>query len=301
MVRQVFLATPKFRGQDARSRQALSSWAGRVTFHDDRVFVPLAVSGCGVGCKYCYIDRPASDVDPLPAARMRTILKGVEDYLKELPQGFRPIIAIGCDTEVGISPALAANALMYLDFAAEHRLPVQISTKFPLDQSLRQRLDEWMFADCHPVVFTTITSVSLSARIEPGAPTPATRATNFRQHSRSWSSYALIKPFLATSESDKEALLELLERNRPDGVVVGIRYRRKVAEDRPGDPHPVASGWIASPPSESAQRFAARLKEIGHRVFMNTQCVSAWHNSSSHGLVVKSDHPYLCVDCGACG
>src|SRR5215831_3101686 len=265
MTRPVFLATPRVRGQHVRSREALSSWAGQVTFHEDRAFIPLAVSGCGVGCKYCYIDRPASDVDPLPAAHMRNILKDVEDYLS-VPRQLRPIIAIGCDTALGISPALVANALMCLDFAAAYRLPIQISTKFPLDQSVRRRLDGWIFTDCHPVVFTTITTALLSARIEPGAPTPAIRATNFRRHTRSWSSYALIKPFLATSESDKEALLKLLERNRPDGVVVGIRYRRKVAQDSLGDLHPIAKEWLALPPSESAQRFTARLSEMGHRV-----------------------------------
>jgi DNA repair photolyase len=226
-------------------------------------------------------------------------LQTVRSYMDDRPLERRPVLAIGCDTEVAISSETVTNALMCLDFAREHNLPVQLATKFPLHGALRRTLDRWPYPESPPVIFTTITTIALSKRLEPNAPTPAERAANFRQHSPAWRSYALIKPFLAIPDRDRRDLVELLRTKRPDGVVVGIRYRRS-SSNISGDAHPVASDWIATLPSGSARRLATQLTVTGLRVFMNTQCVTAWHNRSSDGQVVKEKFPHLCVGCGRC-
>jgi hypothetical protein len=271
-----------------------------VVFQHGRAFIPLASNGCGVGCKYCYIDNPAERISALPASRVNELLQTVRAYMDDRPLEARPVLAIGCDTEVAVSPETVTNALVCLDFAREHNLPVQLATKFPLHASLRQALDHWPYTDSPPVIFTTITTIALSKRIEPNAPTPAERAANFRPHSPAWRSYALIKPFLAIPNEDRRDLIELLRTRRPDGVVVGIRYRRAPNFNTPGDAHPVASDWIATLPSATARRLATQLSDTGLRVFMNTQCVTAWHNRSSDGQVVKEKFPHLCVGCGRC-
>jgi hypothetical protein len=275
--------------------------SGHVTLQDGRAFIPLASRGCGIGCKYCYIASPASAVEALPEARVRDLLQTLGDHIDRLPSASRPILAIGCDTEIAISRAVLANAMMCLDFATELHLPVQVATKFPLPDPLLHRFDHWPIDCPKPIVFTTITTMLLSSRLEPNAPTPEKRSANFRRHGIAWRSFALIKPFLETSHKDRETLLELLMRGRPDGIVVGVRYRRARASNAPGDVHPVAKKWIAVPPSVAALQFVTRLTELGFRVFMNTQCASAWHNASSDGLIVKQKYPHLCVNCGACG
>ena len=265
-----------------------------------RVFVPLAVSGCGVGCKYCYIGSPAGRARALPASRMAVLLRGLARSIDAGTITTDTLVAIGCDTEVAISSAMTANALMCLDFADTYRLPVQLATKFPLPEPLRHRLDSWSPHNPHPVVFTTITTIASSARIEPNAPRPAERVVNFGPHGGHWLSYALVKPFLAQSESDICELLALLDGNRPDGVVVGIRYRRAAGTAVPGSPHPIAEDWMSVPLPQEARAFMARLLSMGFRLFMNTRCVSAWHNSGPQGVLVRRDHPHLCVNCGAC-
>ena len=276
-------------------------WPASVTFQDGRAFIPLALRGCGVGCKYCYVASPRSAVEALPTGQMLGLLRTVSDRISTSPTNSRPIMAIGCDTEVAISEAVTANALLCLDFASEFGLPVQLATKFPLPGPVRQRLECWPTGRPRPIVFTTITTIALSAKLEPNAPTPYERSANFRAHGGAWHSYALIKPFLETSHGDLAGLLDLLAHARPDGVVVGVRYRRSRRPNMLGDAHPVARKWLAVQPSDGARLFAAQLTHMGFRVFMNTQCASAWHNASSDGLIVKQKYPHLCVNCGACG
>jgi hypothetical protein len=271
----------------------------KVALRDSRAFVPIAQSGCGVACKYCYISKPASAVMPLSPVQMHALLDGLGSYIQR-PGEPRPIMSIGCDTEVGVSPQLTDNVLICLDFAARHGLPVQIATKFPLAPALREALENWPADSAPAMVFTTITTVALSARIEPNAPHPVERSANFAAHLPTWQSYALIKPFLNTSYKDKEYLLNLLTLRRPDGVVVGVRYRKRREPESDGDPHPIAPDWIADLPSEPAKAFVRRLSALGLRVFMNTQCASSWHDPSLDSTVVRDNYPYLCVQCGRC-
>jgi hypothetical protein len=265
-----------------------------------RAFIPLAVSGCGIGCKYCYIDHPTGAPVALPVSTMRQVLHKLGATLGPSPGAASTLIAMSYDTEVSVSDSMIRNARMCLEFARAHHLPVQFSTKFPLPKVLREILEDWPPEDPHPVVFTTITTISLSSRLEPRAPSPQERAVNFGPHSGAWLSYALIKPFLATTANDADRLIGLLNQHRPDGVVVGIRYRREATMDGTGSAHPVADGWTAAPPSPAARAFIGRLSALDFRVFMSTRCVTAWHNSSMHGQFIKENHPHLCVNCGVC-
>jgi hypothetical protein len=230
---------------------------------------------------------------------MYKLLDDLRDYIQR-PDEPRPIMAIGCDTEVGVSPQLTDNVLICLGFAARYGLPVQIATKFPLASALREALESWPTGSTAPIIFTTITTITLSEHIEPNAPGPIERAANFAAHFPAWRSYALVKPFLNTSHEDKEYLLNLLASHRPDGVVVGVRYRRRHTSANRGDPHPIAPDWISTLPSESAKMFVRRLTELGLRVFMNTQCASFWHDPSLDSTVVRNNYPHLCVRCGRC-
>src|SRR5579862_1141119 len=91
----------------------------KVAFRDSRAFIPIARSGCGVACKYCYISAPASKAVPLSRRHMYKLLDELRSYIHQSHQP-RPIMAIGCDTEVGVSPQLTDNALICLDFAARY-------------------------------------------------------------------------------------------------------------------------------------------------------------------------------------
>lgn len=270
-----------------------------VAFRDSRVFVPLAYTGCGVGCKYCYISAPSEAARPLPPVHVKRLLRQVGERIART-QRDDLIMAIGSDTEIGVSPDIVNNVVTCLEFAAKHGLAVQIATKFPLPAVLRDALESWPLRNTPPVIFTTITTLAISSRIEPNAPSPVERAKNFSVRRTAWQSYALVKPFLPTSQEDKNSLLELLAASRPDGVVVGVRYRRRHSAADRGDPHPVAGDWIATLPSEPARIFVRQLDDLGLRVFMNTQCASSWHDLRLDSTIVRDKYPHLCVRCGRC-
>lgn len=273
---------------------------------DGRIFLPLAAGGCGVGCRYCYIPSPNGPARAMSPSRLRAMLKSLTKSKAWRAGPTGPIISIGYDTELAMTDAVLANALTCLDFAREHGLPVQLATKFPLPAPLRERLESWPGSGPATAVFTSITTVALSSRLEPGAPDPAKRAANFHRIGDGWLSYALIKPFLAFSAEDQKCLVDLLTRHaRPDGVVVGIRYRRAAAPvTRPDDEdvrrHPIMPNWTGVPLPGQARDLVARLTTLGLRVFLSTRCVSAHHNRSGHGMSVKQRSPELCVGCGAC-
>jgi hypothetical protein len=270
---------------------------------EDRIFVELAAGGCGVGCKYCYIAEPSEAARPLPR---ETIMLRLSEITRRA--GYRhgktgPLLSIGCDTEVGVDPAVTDNAELCLAFAAEHELPVQLATKFPLPDRLVNLLNRWPSTAPVPVVFTTITTITRHLTLEPRAPAPGDRARNFGIPRAKWLSYALVKPFGPASVSDAPLLLELFKRTRPDGVVVGTQYNRGTTRlprlDEYSE-HPYIENWYSRGPTDHALSFAKELRTSDLRVFLSTRCVTAWHNASDHGLLIHDRHPHLCVGCGSC-
>jgi DNA repair photolyase len=269
----------------------------------DRIFIELAEEGCGIGCRYCYISGPSTPVQPLP---MTVIAKNLED----IPERFRysqgkngPLLSVGCDTEIGANPAVSGNADLCLAFAAEQRLPLQLATKFPLDDSLVKRLDQWPDDAPTPIVFTTITTITRHREMEPKAPPPLERAHNFKIPRKKWLSYALVKPFGPASISDTGPLLELFTTTQPDGVVVGTQYNRgtaKLSERNEYKEHPYIRNWYSKDPMEEALEFAEKIRENGFEVFLSTRCATAHHNKSDHGLIIHNQYPMLCVKCGSC-
>jgi hypothetical protein len=268
-----------------------------------RIFLDLASQGCGVGCRYCYIAEPAAGVRPLPVAQIRATLVQLMEVLGSARPESPPLLTIGADTEVSAHPDIVRNAEECLAFGAEHQLPAQLATKFPLPPSLLSCLNSWPAQAPTPVVFTTITTVTRFRELEPGAPPPIVRADNFSLPRQRWLSYALVKPFHSASARDSDELLDLFLRKRPDGVVVGAHYQHEPAGARQnGDRygHPFATGWSSYGLTEQGRAFANKLHESGLRRFLNTRCVTAWHNASNHGRLIKEQFSPLCVSCGAC-
>ncbi|MGH8424975.1 MAG: hypothetical protein ACRER3_21860 [Pseudomonas fluorescens] len=275
----------------------------KIRIENNRVFVDLVAKGCGVGCKYCYISAPSATVEPLTATELKVVLRRVEQIVHDSRNDSKPLLAIGCDTEIDASRVVQERANECLQFAQKHRLPLQIATKFPLSQQLLARLNCWPAQCPMPTVFTTITTVSLFRQLEPGAPPPAERARNFTTGRQRWLSYALVKPFLPASAKDSRGLLDLFLRSRPDGVVVGVHYRRGdhfVDKSKKSFEHPYNRDWHSSGLSQQAREFVSLLQMHDIRTFATTRCVTAWHNKTNHGQSVKRHSPELCVNCGAC-
>lgn len=273
------------------------------TAEPDRIFVELASEGCGVGCRYCYIAKPASKARPLPITEVQATLDRIAASLSRNDSP-PPLLSLACDTEIGTSRAMLDNAEECLHFAARNKIAVQFATKFRLPSTLISLLNEWPVDSPKPVAFTTITTVERHQLLEPGAPHPDERAENFVIPRKRWLSYALVKPFNASSTADSKALLNILLHKRPDGAVVGVRYRRRPAshttESTKRHEHPYMKNWIAETPTQQAKQFAQSLQDAGIVRFASTRCATAWHNATGHGQVIYQRSPHLCTGCGIC-
>lgn len=265
------------------------------TFTDGRVLLPLARTGCGFSCRYCYIPQPRLPAVSISAIELDADLHSVRSDERFVSGIDGTLISLGCDTEVFGTVEMTALCSHTLDIFADTGNPVQIATKCPLPDAIVDRLNVWPSGAPRPIVFTSVTTLTRAEHFEPGAPSPWVRAHNFGIPRRRWESALLVKPFTKASGEDKAEFVELIRDTRPDFVVVGVQYRRH----GDGPPHPLERGWTGTTVQDH-HGFVQAIKATGVPVFLNTLCVTAFVNSSTHGQPVLDEHPDLCVSCGAC-
>lgn len=258
----------------------------------NRVFLEFAEEGCGAGCKYCYIKKPEANPRYYSESRLRMFNR----QLREEPN--LSIAAIGCDTDPFATDTATRIALRYLATCADLDLAVQISTKFALPEEVLGALDSWTGSK-RPVVFTTITTVNSADTIEPGAPDPNVRATNFGIRRKTWLSVALVKPVLSLTEDDTNRLVDLIVTHGPDAAVVGARYRsvRNTPTSYGLELHPFTSDWAGALDEDRANNLRRLLADHGLKTFYNTECVVDFFNRTGDGRRIKEEFPNLCVSC----
>lgn len=262
-----------------------------------RAFIPLAYTGCGFGCSYCYIPAPRLATRPLESEQVRIDLERVRTDPRFIAGPDGTVVSVGCDTEPFRTAASTLLACQVLLWVREHGNPLQLATKSVVPPSVLRILDDWPAGGPHPVVFTSLTSITNASRVEPGAPAPALRARNFGPDSRRWISAAMIKPVLPATERDLPALVDLMGLHRPDYIVVGVRYQPSAKGKAP---HPVASQWRGDDPGDLEAAVVDGLAAVGVPVFHHSLCVGAHANRSRHAREVFEGYPHLCASCGVC-
>ena len=260
-----------------------------------RVFLPFTHFGCGIGCTYCYIDHPSAPAEYLSDHE-------IGEHVASIPRQSDAIACLASDTDPFVTERSTAIAETYLRACEAAGVCVQIATKCVLPTSIRDILDSWV--GNKPIVFTTITSVRLASRMEPGAPSAQLRATNFRRQSDRWRSVALVKPLLSLSDSDRCDLIDLILSVPPDAAVFGSRFRRRRYGPHSSEHmflHPCKKGWVGSAPQPHELAATVRLRDAGVPVFMNTECVVDYFNHNGAGIHIRETFAELCTSCGVCG
>lgn len=260
----------------------------------ERVFLTYASSGCGIGCSYCYIDHPSSPPVYYPDEHYRLQIEQLEATDRVI------VAALAPDTDPFVTPESIERSLFYLRACESSGAAVQLSTKCRIPPDVRVLLDNWS-GKLRPIIFTSMTSFDLHDRLEPGAPHPEERAKNFGEHAPSWVSAALVKPLLSISSCDQRRLVDLLLATKPEAVVVGARYRKVESVGATQlRPHPFASDWSGSAPTDAAIAFARRLESEGIPLFRNTECVVDYFNDCGIAQTIYTQYHDLCTNCGLC-
>lgn len=267
-----------------------------LTFEGTRVFIPLAASGCGYGCTYCYVPNFDERSTPLTSQDMVDYVERIRTDSRFVPGPTGTIFGLGCDTEPFNSRTNIDNVLYLFEAAAATSNPIQVATKTPLPTRVRAALEN--HAGPRPVVYTSFTCVRSAPLVEPSAPPPALRAANFAIHGDSWTSAAMIKPVTPTTARERVGLRLLLTDNKPDFIVVGSTYTSTTDADE--QPHPLANTWTSPGLSSAADAVASEMSRLGVPIYAHSLCGCANTWRSAHALEVYNDYEELCTKCGLC-
>jgi hypothetical protein len=266
-----------------------------------RAFLPISQKGCGSGCKYCYISAPSAKQLLFDSA---AISKLCDDLLNSA--AFRPgregtLISITPETEPFKTKSSTSLVIQIIRAVTRFGNPIQVSTKELLSPTVYDAIDDASTYVGQVLIFTSMSSLSLSDRIEPYAPTARMRFSNFlATDARMFRTCLYLKPFMPSLLRDVDALGELALRHRPNAVCIGMAYARSKRSYRYH--HPVHPNWVSPGMTLDMRIFRDRIAALTHiPSFFNSTCVSSFFANREPPRAIWRDDTALCVKCRGCG
>ena len=269
------------------------------TFDEGRLFLPLSISGCGIGCKYCYIPSPQKRVVPISKELLTKDINSIlkSDKFKSGPLG--TVISIGCDTDPFLNSQTSKLVIDILSIFKNLRNPIQLSTKCIIPNDILSLLNNWPDSNPKPIIFTSLSSISMANKIEPHAPSVLSRIRNLTFSNKHWITGVMIKPIIKATLKDKEEIYNLLSFFIPNIIIIGVRYSPIFKSGYP--PHPLEKKWFGIPFSTAELKFSNFLKEnLGIPIYHSSLCATANSIKSSHALNIFKNHSNVCANCGLC-
>lgn len=240
----------------------------------NRVFIQGPSDSCPVGCAYCYIGGKGAEPRPYDKSRLNDTLDAVTGH----PDfSDHTMVSLGCDTDP-LLPQLVAGTIQILGRFAKRPNAVQLANKLVIPGELIDFSQDWPLGKRPPVFSTSITTIKFADKLEPLAPTPELRASNFDLLSQiGWNSIALMKPILASTAGELDAFTALYKRHTPDGIVVGSMYRHG-AGGGTLRVHPLAKDWTLRPQEDYKRQIINHLQvNLPHTFVMDSSVDATVH------------------------
>lgn len=230
--------------------------------HDgSRVFIQLSENaGCPIGCKYCYIPRlgeKAQPIRPEDMSKRLTSLTEDERFTDDTA------ISIGCDTDPFL-PDITPVTAQVLDFFKDRNNPIQIASKLLVPPEVRKAIKDRGSDKSAVMLSVSITALRSAALIEPGAPLPWERATNFLLSPREDNIYpiAMMKPYRRGTVSEVDGFVNLYAELPPQSIIIGkLIAKAREADRKTYPPFALDPSRHHMPLPDEAMDFASRLKE----------------------------------------
>lgn len=227
----------------------------------DRTFVDVAYSGCGSGCKYCYV----------PSASEKQVLVSPEDlrqmvdYLNNLDWKGGHIISFCPNTEPFKSIESTKRVLSILQRLHENCFYVQISTKEYIDDALMHELNS--LAKKNAIFMNVSMPILSSQEIEPGAANIEKRISNIeRIRPYPYLKCGLyIKPCFRNTVDNVEQYAAIIRRAKPDYVCIGSSFDKNT-------PTPCATLYR---PQDAALLISAQksvILDFSEKLSLSAQC-----------------------------
>lgn len=188
-----------------------------------RIFIDIAYTGCGSGCKYCYVPSSSEKQEVAPYSDFEKIVK----ILNEYGEKDKYVISFCPNTEPFKSKESIARVLWVLQELHRDRFYFQISTKEYISDSLLEKLN---ILAKESTIFINVSIPFLETqRIEPGAATRDQRVSNIvriRNYSHLRSGL-YIKPCTSNAVDNAERYISIINKVQPDYVCVGVSFDDK--------------------------------------------------------------------------
>jgi DNA repair photolyase len=261
-----------------------------------RLFVSIATRGCGSGCSYCFISHPddsphyfspnqiLDSMDTLNAGH--SFLRGVNGTL----------VSLSPETEPFRNAESLALVLLLLDRFLPLGNRIQISTKEVVPEQFWSRVRGHNTV----VVFTSFSTMTMAATLEPGAARPIDRLRNFSSPAAlGVASCALVKPFLPQTARELPQFIQAFRDHRPRAVCVGMPYRRNTSTSSTYT-HPIEAAWRSLGITTALREFTTRIgSELDIPVLHSSICVHSFLLDVEPPTPIWEDAA-LCVRCRAC-
>lgn len=298
-------------------------WEMFISYSFNRVYISPA-SGCSANCAYCFI------FDYGHPRRPRIFEASGEEIKKWLlsQPGFRAgrqgtliSLAPSCDP---FADDVVDKTLEILKSLAPLENPMQLSTKFYVNEDIAQRLGEYQSQDGQIVLYGTITSFLQWQRLEPGAHEPYRRLQgllNARQ--QGITTCLAIKPVLpGITDKEIDLFIQAIDDYKIQYCAVGIMYsssrieekfqNRKILNNQfaemlkakgsitpPAHCHDDHKIAYDIPTLEVVEEILPKLSSTEAECIISGPCAVALSYSILCPTGVWKYRPHLCVNCSA--
>ena len=188
---------------------------------EKRILIDIAYSGCGSGCKYCYIESPSS----VQKVVDKNTIHQICDWI--ISNGFQNHIITLCpNTEPFKSQESTKLIMLLIERLSRHSTIFQISTKEHLNHKILCCLNELCVTEKQIFLNISMPTIKSSTNLEPFAASISERKKTINNiHSyKNLTSCLYIKPFLDNTAFEVLDYIALIQECVPDYVCVGVNY-----------------------------------------------------------------------------
>jgi len=188
---------------------------------NNRIFIDIAVNGCGSGCAYCFTKSPSEEQALLSAS----VVSEICDLIDSLPIDIN-IISLCPNTDPMKSDMSKELTYQVVSYFTPKGYEIQISTKEYIHSDYLELLNDAAKHKGQIRVSVSLPYISKAFQIEPFASPVNVRLDNFhRIHLfEGLSSTLYLRPFNLSMIAEKDTFVDVIRKYRPQHICLGVEY-----------------------------------------------------------------------------
>lgn len=208
-----------------------------VKYVPGRFFIDIAVSGCGSGCTYCYVETAKGNQILLTQQDIVDTVNYIKNNTNYKAGKNGSIISLCPNTE----PFKTSESSLLIRTILESFLPmgniIQISTKEEIPEELLVTAEKLSIFERQVYFFISTSSITKANIVEPYAAPIDIRFKNFQtiKKHKKITSCMYIKPFCQYTADDLQYYIEKIEGYSPDAICVGVDFIKRTILQQPCD------------------------------------------------------------------